>query len=178
MTKEEAIKYLQQLYPNGGHCWLDEQRIEAIGMAINALQEELASDDLVDASNNYCLTIRKGYPRVKDETDVFICNAFKHGAQWQKERDAKSAENLTRLNSLIDMERTLNAHYKMGIREGKRLQKEQMMKDAVIIEDELVMCYNNGEPTGLSPYKEWWETPEVQNNFKDGDKVKVIIIKD
>jgi hypothetical protein len=40
MTKEEAIKYLQQLYPNGGHCWLDEQRIEAIGMAVKALQEE------------------------------------------------------------------------------------------------------------------------------------------
>ena len=57
-------------------------------------------------------------------------------------------------------------------------QREQMMKDAVIIEDELVMCYNNGEPTGLSPYKEWWETPEVQNKFKDGDKVNVIIIKE
>lgn len=39
MTKEEAIKYLQQLYPNGGHCWLDEQRIEAIGVAVKALQE-------------------------------------------------------------------------------------------------------------------------------------------
>ena len=44
MTKEEAIKYLQQLYPNGGHCWLDEQRIEAIGVAIKALQEESVSE--------------------------------------------------------------------------------------------------------------------------------------
>lgn len=43
MNKEEAIKYLQQLYPNGGHCWLDEQRMEAIGMAIQALQEEPVS---------------------------------------------------------------------------------------------------------------------------------------
>ena len=49
MTKEEAIKYLQQLYPNGGHCWLDEQRIEAIGMAVKALQEEPVSDDLEEA---------------------------------------------------------------------------------------------------------------------------------
>lgn len=40
MTKAEAIKYLQQLYPNGGHCWLDEQRIEAIDIAVKALQEE------------------------------------------------------------------------------------------------------------------------------------------
>ena len=45
MNKKEAIKYLQQLYPNGGHCWLDEQRIEAIGMAVKALQEEPVSDD-------------------------------------------------------------------------------------------------------------------------------------
>ena len=43
MTKEEAIKFLQQIYPNGGHCWLDEQRIEAIGMAVKALQEEPVS---------------------------------------------------------------------------------------------------------------------------------------
>lgn len=39
MTKAEAIKYLQQLYPNGGHCWLDKQRIEAIDIAVKALQE-------------------------------------------------------------------------------------------------------------------------------------------
>ena len=40
MTNKDAIKYLKQLYPYGGHCWLDEQRTEAIGMAIQALQEE------------------------------------------------------------------------------------------------------------------------------------------
>lgn len=45
MKKEDAIKYLQQLYPNGGNCWLDEQRIEAIGMAIKALQEEPVSEE-------------------------------------------------------------------------------------------------------------------------------------
>ena len=50
MSKEEAIKYLQQLYPNGGHCWLDEQRIEAIGMAVKALQEEPVSEDLEEAA--------------------------------------------------------------------------------------------------------------------------------
>lgn len=40
MTDKEAIKYLEQLYPNGGHCWLDEQRMEAIGMAIKALRKQ------------------------------------------------------------------------------------------------------------------------------------------
>ncbi len=37
MTTDEAIKYLRQLYPHGGHCWLDEQRIEAISMAVSAI---------------------------------------------------------------------------------------------------------------------------------------------
>lgn len=40
MTNQEAIKYLKQLYPHGGCCWLDEQRIEAISMAIEALKEK------------------------------------------------------------------------------------------------------------------------------------------
>ena len=39
MSNEEAIKYLKQIYPNGGHCWLDEQRLEALSMAINALSK-------------------------------------------------------------------------------------------------------------------------------------------
>ena len=49
MKKEDAIKFLQQLYPNGGHCWLDKQRIEAIGMAVKALQEEPVSEVWYDA---------------------------------------------------------------------------------------------------------------------------------
>ena len=47
MTNKEAIKFLQQLYPNGGHCWLDDQRMEAIGMAVKALQEEPVSEEQV-----------------------------------------------------------------------------------------------------------------------------------
>lgn len=41
MKREEAIKYLRQIYPNGGHCWLDEQRIKALDMAIQALSVSL-----------------------------------------------------------------------------------------------------------------------------------------
>ena len=39
MTNQEAIKYLKQLYPHGGCCWLDEQRIDAISIAINAIEK-------------------------------------------------------------------------------------------------------------------------------------------
>ena len=96
MTNKEAIKYLQQLYPNGGHCWLDEQRIEAIGMAVKALQEEPISEDLEEATNNYVLNVRKGYPRVMDETDRYICNAFKAGAKLQKQQLMAKAFDFTK----------------------------------------------------------------------------------
>lgn len=88
MTQEEAIKYLQQLYPNGGHCWLDEQRIEAISMAIEALQEETVSNDLEEAVKKYLTSLRKSHFEGYD-----IERAFKKGAQWQKEQMITKACN-------------------------------------------------------------------------------------
>jgi len=52
----------------------------------NDRKEESVSEDLIEATNNYCVNVRKGYPRVMDETDRYICNAFKAGAKWQKEQ--------------------------------------------------------------------------------------------
>lgn len=63
MKKEDAIKYLQQIYPNGGHCWLDERRIEAIGMAVKALQEEPVSNPVDFEKELY-----KAFGQVKDFT--------------------------------------------------------------------------------------------------------------
>lgn len=68
MTKEEAIKYLKELYPNGGCCWLDEQRMEAIGMAIQALQEEPVSDDLEEELDSY---IKDNFTIDKEQLDRF-----------------------------------------------------------------------------------------------------------
>ena len=97
MKKEDAIKFLKQLYPNGGHCWLDEQRMEAIGMAVKALQEDPVSEDLEDfaqrqadefAEREYeggsydrgCLS--KGY--------YWGCKA---GAKWKAKNLWKSADS-------------------------------------------------------------------------------------
>lgn len=82
MTKKDAIKYLQQLYPNGGHCWLDEQRIEAIDMAIKALQEEPVSGELEEAARRY----------VTPPCALGI-KTFKAGANWQKEQMMKDAKS-------------------------------------------------------------------------------------
>ena len=95
MTNEEAIKYLKQLYPNGGHCWLDEQRIEAIGMAVKALQEEPASEDLekfayqsgyaaypVDMAEEFGGVIRDNN---RYQRSSYI-KGLKVGAQWKEQQ--------------------------------------------------------------------------------------------
>lgn len=48
------------------------------------VKEEPVSEDLEKAAKIYCVNARKGYPRVMDETDRYICNAFMAGAKWQK----------------------------------------------------------------------------------------------
>jgi hypothetical protein len=83
MTKEEAIKYLQQLYPNGGHCWLDEQRIEAVGMAIQALQEEPVSEDL----ENYINELSKQFPEV---SFAKLSRIVVRVSRWQRNQDVKN----------------------------------------------------------------------------------------
>lgn len=91
MTNKEAIKYLQQLCPNGGHCWLDEQRIEAIGMAINALQEEYVSEDLEEAAWLYYDKNRPPIPPEWDLHKEFI-DFFKAGDKWQLNKIIKKYE--------------------------------------------------------------------------------------
>ena len=80
MDKEEAIKYLQQLYPNGGHCWLDEQRMEAIGMAVKALQEEPVSEDLEEAAIQFATDTETG------KVDVVKQSSFFWGAIYHKQQ--------------------------------------------------------------------------------------------
>lgn len=95
MTKEEAIKYLQQLYPRGGHCWLDEQRIEAIGMAIKALQEEPVSEELEEASKEWLQPqLDKSYANYGEDKMMELTHfdgyamldAIEFGAKWKEQQ--------------------------------------------------------------------------------------------
>lgn len=61
-------------------------------LEVKEVKEEPVNDDLEDAARVYCVDARKGYPRVMDETDRYICNAFKVGANWQKEQMMNNAE--------------------------------------------------------------------------------------
>lgn len=142
MKKEDAIKYLQQLYPYGGHCWLDEQRIEAIGMAIKALQEEPVSDDLEEVAHKYAEGENPTCP-----CEECLIKTFKAGAKWQKEQD----------QSIIEL---AEDHAMLA---GMEKMKEQIMKDAVVME-------------AHEEYGELWGDIRKFNTEK-GKKYKVIIIK-
>jgi len=89
MKKEEAIRYLQQLYPNGGHCWLDEQRMEAIGMAVKALQEEPVSEEFEkEVEKMWAQELRfldTGYT-IAELTKQDYEDCARHFANWQKEQ--------------------------------------------------------------------------------------------
>ena len=90
MKKEDAIKFLRQLYPNGGHCWLDEQRIEAIGMAIKALQEEPEREDLVECASEIILEGANFNKSWYAHPEL----AFNAGTKWQKTKDESTTEDL------------------------------------------------------------------------------------
>ena len=76
------------------------------------------------AANNYTVDIRLGYPRIMDETDKFIYNAFVAGAEWQKEQMLKGAvEGFVSQDELI-------------VRGAKKLKNGDKVRIVVIKADE------------------------------------------
>lgn len=84
MTQEEAIKYLRQIYPNGGHCWLDSQRIDAIEMAITALSQPFLPSNIDEAAKKIAYDVCKQLPNgtEKDSIVYYAILAAKAGAGW------------------------------------------------------------------------------------------------
>ncbi len=80
----------------------------------------------------------------------------RHFAQWQKEQDEKGTSDLLTIAHL----------------QGADQMKEQMMKDAV--DGKVVIGYSAYvKETNNDALKQY-----IIDNFKDGDKVKVIIVKE
>ena len=80
MTKEEALKILRKdSLSNLVGYYSSEELQEVIDIVVS--RPSLPSN-LDEAANNYGVDIRLGYPRVMDETDKYIYNAFKAGAEW------------------------------------------------------------------------------------------------
>ena len=161
MTKEEAIKYLQQLYPNGGHCWLDEQRIEAIGMAVKALQEE---------PKKKCMYSNDNYT---DEDRKVLCDGCKEECRFNTQ-EIPVSEDLEAFikervkNIPIVLRSGFHELCRQLIRDGAQWQKQEMMKDAVPAEVRKVENF-----IGATTFRCFYV-----NKYKAGEEVKLIIIKE
>ena len=167
MNKEEAIKYLQQLYPNGGHCWLDEQRIEAIGMAVKALQEEPVSEDLLVAANKAWLESEDKESYAETFIDGFVA-CF----NWQKRKDSISSKDLEELINTLSKRYPEVSFAKLS-RIAVRVAKWQM---AQMVKDVTVHVEAGGYP--YIPQMELYDYDKDIPLAKEGDKYKVVLIKE
>ena len=163
MTNKEAINYLKQLYPNGGHCWLDEQRIEAIGMAIKALQKE--PKECMYSKDNYT-----------DEDRKVLCDGCEEGCKFNKKEEPVS-EDLNTVAKEFANNITEKIGYRLQLRRavcfGAKWKEQQLMAKAV---DAIVHIDAGGYP--FIPQIELYDYEKDIPLAKEGDKYKVILIKE
>lgn len=156
--KEKAIRWFENIayecdkLTSGNVAHLKAQ---IKGMAIRSAEyltkhsQEPVSEDLEQEMDRYFETMQVlEHEYIFEDTFQRIA---KHFTEWQKERDQKE----------------LQIAEEHGILTGMNMEREQMMKDAA----EGQFDYNHI----IVPYS---ELARVFPNGKDGDKVKVIIIKD
>ena len=120
-------------------------------------KEEPVSEDLMEATNNYCLNVRKSYPRVKDETDRYICNAFMAGAKWQKEKDSIVSEDLEKIVEEIAEPTILNAY---GTKELARRLRNTICGTSV--------------SEGLEEASKEWLSPQLDKSYAKYGEVKMM----
>ena len=70
--------------------------------------DEFIELKLMDASNNYTMNIRKGYPRVMDETDKYILAAFEAGAKWYMDIGAKISDQSKSFMEIKEIQQKLS----------------------------------------------------------------------
>jgi len=184
MTKEEAIKYLQQIYPNGCHCWLDKQRIEAIGMAIKALQEEPTGNTLGSTHAEFRTAV-ESLGISQEEHDRIVDECI-----YGKEPELVDADDLPKEEPVSEeLEQAVDnylANYFGGEKEKQdrpflkkmaihfaKWQKEQMMANAV---DGAFIRRNRYTKKNVLNGLD--TTCDAIQRFKDKDKIKVLFIKE
>lgn len=166
-------------YPNGYHTCM--QKIDKQGEDLEKDAEYYAN--VIAGEEVQGLSIGGEYiPAIKE----LIRRAFQDGRRWQQEQFEKNrlaaCDNQTKeeyeretdfATSIIEKEHR-QPTFSDAINYGMRLQKEQLLKDAV--EGEVVI------PPGYGAYVKEKNNKALKqyliDNYKDGDKVKIIIVKE
>ena len=129
---------------------------------IDSLQEEPVSEELKEAAEEY--VTKEGYLAGLHYNSMV--RSFKAGAKWQREKDESTTEDLGEyINELSKQfpEVSFAKLSRIAVRVAK-WQKEQMMAKAI---DGIARPNDN---------EIWCNLASV--NLEDGDKVKVIVIKE
>ena len=165
MTREKAIEVLKGIYPGGAYSPTEEQRLEAINMAIAALsttQKEPAciynrTTEERKVSCRYCSATCKA--RVEETASEYLEMASEKYAYENFEcEDYHDGEYFDPIGFA-----------QQSFIAGADWQKEQMMKDAVDAK-----CL-------LLPPPDLFKVllcPQITKKLAKGDKVKLIIVKD
>lgn len=140
---KELLEYLNSL-PEGG-TEKQEKVYQASEELYAAAKEYAQGEGMEDACGGW-----------EDMSDAFIT-----GAQWQKEQMEE--------RWLKDRE----GCFWDGVEEGKKVMKEQMMKEAVEGEACILGRVAYVKEESSSALKQY-----ILDNFKNGDKVKIIIVKE
>ena len=139
---------------------------------IDSIQEEPVSEDLEEASEEYAYELFPSIGVANTEIEL----AFKAGAKWQKEQFEKN--RLAHCDAQTEKEAEIERDFVMNIIEkehrqptfddaikyGMRFHKKQMMVKAI-------------DGTARPDDNEIW-CNLASFNLEDGDKVKVIVIKE
>lgn len=172
MTDKELIKQEIEIRIKEGSSKNDisEGALELDSLLdfIDSLTEEhgcevnFTTNEELEKEFNRFLDNVEGTPRMwhSDEQMEWGMDIARHFAEWQKDK----------------MKETLQTEYE----KGRFDMREEMMKNTVLETEVLMDCDGDGIET---PYEEWLtledtEIPCVPDSFKDGDIVKVVLIKE
>ena len=117
-----AILYVEdwgtiQVFRGSGKEVHGEVAYDIIGKKKPALPSNLD-----EAANNYGIDIRLVYPRAMDETDRYIYNAFKAGAEWMAGKGEKATATVGYYNQSGLSILTKPSIKKLGFEEGDELE--------------------------------------------------------
>ena len=171
MTNKEAIKYLQQFYPHGGHSWLDAQRMKAIKMAIDALQEEPTGEKQVKESTK----IQHDNKTCKENGNSLTQESVSEDLEKAAEQDVCEAVNTC---SAIGIP---NDHIPSWVQDamvnefihGAQWKDKQLMAKAV----DITVHIDAGGYPYVDRTIELYDYDREIPLAKKGDKVKIIVIK-
>lgn len=162
----------------------DEGKFDALSVVdalLDSLQEEPVSEDLEEAAHKF---VMDNFGNPKEPLYKFDQRCFKEGAKWQAEQFEKErlkhCDELTPEQAQIESD-FVTQHLKENnctptfidaIKYGMRLQKEQMMKDAIEAYIRRNKYTKKNVLNGLDV------TCDAIQKFNGGDKVKIIITKE